>query len=180
MTDTLSIDSAPPEQVREQLKEDQSAELIDVRTPVEYREVHAEGARNVPLDMLDPADLKAYGDPDRRLYLICRSGSRSRQACQKLISAGQTNVVNVEGGTQEWKSQGLPVLRGEKSMSLDRQVRVAAGATVSVSVLFGWAFHPAWTGFAWFVGAGLLFAGITDSCGMGMLLAKMPWNQPKR
>lgn len=180
MTDTVSIDSAPPKQVREQLKEDQTAELIDVRTSVEYREVHAEGARNIPLDLLDPADLQAYGDPDRRLYVICRSGTRSRQACQKLIAAGHTNVVNVEGGTQEWESQGLSVRRGEKSVSLERQVRIAAGGIVSISVLFGWAFHPAWTGFAGFIGAGLVFAGITDTCGMGMLLAKMPWNQPQR
>jgi rhodanese-related sulfurtransferase len=154
-------------------------DLIDVRTPVEYREVHIEHARNVPLDRLDPAAvMKARtGNPDEPLYVACRSGSRGRQACEQFLAAGFTNVVNVDGGTLACVEAGLPVVRGKKAISLERQVRIAAGLLVLLGALLGWVVHPAFVGLSAFVGAGLVFAGITDTCGMGMVLARMPWNQ---
>lgn len=156
-------------------------DLIDVRTPVEFQEMHATDARNVPLDQLDPcAVMKARNGTQEPLYLICRSGSRGRQACEKFLAAGHTNVVNVEGGTLAWAEAGLPVVRGKKVISLERQVRIAAGSLVLLGVLLGWLVHPVCAGLAAFVGAGLVFAGITDTCGMGMLLAKMPWKQVKQ
>ena len=156
-------------------------DLLDVRTPVEFREVHVADARNLPLDRLDPATViqARNGHKDEPLYLICRSGSRGRQACEKFLAAGFTNVVNVEGGTLACVEAGLPVVRGKKAISLERQVRIAAGSLVLLGVLLGWLVHPAILGLAGFVGAGLVFAGITDTCGMGMLLARMPWNQVK-
>lgn len=156
-------------------------DLIDVRTPVEYGELHATNARNVPLDRLDPATVlqARNGSRDEPLYLICRSGSRGRQACEKFLAAGFTNVVNVEGGTLAWAECGLPVVRGKKAISLERQVRIAAGLLVLLGALLGWLVHPAFIGLSAFVGAGLVFAGITDTCGMGLLLARMPWNQVK-
>jgi hypothetical protein len=86
-------------------------------------------------------------------------------------------VVNVEGGTQACESSGVPVVRGKKAISLERQVRIAAGSLVLTGVTLGWLVHPGFFGLSAFVGAGLVFAGITDTCGMGMLLARMPWNQ---
>ena len=74
---------------------------------------------------------------------------------------------------------GLPVVRGKKAISLERQVRIAAGSLVLLGVLLGWLVHPAFIGLSAFVGAGLVFAGVTDTCGMGMMLARMPWNQVK-
>ena len=85
--------------------------------------------------------------------------------------------MNVERGTQAWQEAGLPVVRGKKILSLERQVRIAAGILVLIGAMLGWIIHPAFTGMSAFVGAGLVFSGITDSCAMGMLLAKMPWNQ---
>ena len=93
------------------------------------------------------------------------------------MAAGFTNIVNVEGGTLACVEHGLPVVRGNKMVSLERQVRIAAGLLVLVGALLGWLVHPALHGLSAFIGAGLLFAGITDTCGMGMLLARMPWNQ---
>ena len=156
-------------------------DLLDVRTPVEFRELHATHARNVPLDRLDPVALMQArnGSKEKPLYLICRSGSRGRQACEKFLAAGFPNVVNVEGGTLAWAECGLPVVRGKKAISLERQVRIAAGLLVLLGALLGWLVHPAFIGLAAFVGAGLVFAGITDTCGMGLLLARMPWNQVK-
>jgi rhodanese-related sulfurtransferase len=153
-------------------------DLIDVRTPVEYREVHAALARNVPLDRLDPEEFMRSRTalPEEPLYVICRSGSRGERACEKLIAAGCPNVVNVEGGTLAWAECGLPVVRGQKAISLERQVRIAAGLLVLLGAVLGWLSHPAFTGLSAFVGAGLVFSGVTDTCGMGLLLARMPWN----
>ena len=156
-----------------------TVELIDVRTPVEYREVHVEIARNVPLDQLDPAALMhaRNGSASEPMYLICRSGGRGQQACEKFLKAGFSNVVNVEGGTMACVEAGLPVSRGQKGISLERQVRIAAGSLVLLGTVLGWLVHPAFIGVSAFVGAGLLFAGITDTCGMGMILSRMPWNK---
>ena len=154
-------------------------ELIDVRTPVEYRELHAEPARLVPLDELDPRKVMEgrIGKPHDPLYVICRSGSRRHQACERFLAAGYLNVVNVEGGTLDWERAGLPVFRGKKTISLERQVRIAAGSLVMLGATLGFFVHPGFLALAAFVGAGLVFAGVTDTCGMGMLLARMPWNR---
>ncbi|MDM4015231.1 rhodanese-like domain-containing protein [Roseiconus lacunae] len=154
-------------------------DLIDVRTPVEYREIHAEGAVNVPLDSIDPDAVAASrnGHGSHPLYLICKSGNRSSKAAQKFIDAGIENVVSVDGGTTAWTNAGLPVVRGRKSISLERQVRIAAGFLTLLGAALGFFVHPYFVALSAFIGAGLMFAGITDTCGMGMMLAKMPWNQ---
>jgi rhodanese-related sulfurtransferase len=174
----VSVTTIIPRQLAE-LRQRGEIDLLDVRTPAEFREVHAAAARNVPLDRLNPAAVMRdrNGRQDQPLYVICRSGSRGRQACEKFLAAGFTNVVNVEGGTLAWADCGLPVVRGKKAVSLERQVRIAAGSLVLLGVLLGWLVHPAFLGLSAFVGAGLVFAGITDTCGMGLLLARMPWNQ---
>jgi rhodanese-related sulfurtransferase len=175
----LTIQTIDPRALHEKIKNGERIDLIDVRTPVEYREVHAEGARSVPLDRLDPQALMAGRTACcEPLYVICRSGSRGKQACEKLLAAGYENVVNVEGGTMAWEKAGLPVKRGKKMISLERQVRIAAGSLVLLGSILGY-FWPLGFVLPAFVGAGLVFAGVTDTCGMGMLLAKMPWNQVK-
>ncbi len=135
-------------------------------------------ARNVPLDQLDPAQIvrARNGSANEPLYVVCRSGGRSQQACERFLKAGFANVVNVEGGTLACEKTGLPLVRGTKVMSLERQVRIAAGSLVLVGVVLGWLVHPYLVGLSAFIGAGLVFAGVTDTCGMGMLLARMPWN----
>jgi rhodanese-related sulfurtransferase len=172
----MSASTVTPKQLHELVESGAPVELIDVRTPVEYREVHVSFARNVPLDQLDAGKVAA-GRNGSPLYVICRSGSRGNQACEKILAAGYTNVVNVDGGTQAWEQAGLPVVRGKKAISLERQVRIAAGSLVLVGSLLGAFVHPAWIALAAFVGGGLVFSGITDTCGMGLLLARAPWNQ---
>ncbi len=154
-------------------------DLIDVRMPTEYREVHAEGAKNYPLDVLDPKAIATArnGRSAEPLYVICKSGNRSSKAVQKFLDAGIENVVNVEGGTTAWDTAGLPVKHGKKAISLDRQVRIAAGSLVFAGAALGYFVDPYFIGLSAFVGAGLVFAGITDTCGMGMMIAKMPWNR---
>lgn len=175
----MSVTTVPPQELATLRKKGCKIRLIDVRTPAEFREIHAEDAELVPLDRLDPKALVANlnSSANETIYVICKSGSRARQACEQFLAAGIANVVSVEGGTTAWEQAGLPVVRGKKTMSLERQVRIAAGSLVLIGAVLGLVFHPWWIGLSAFVGAGLVFAGVTDTCGMGMLLARMPWNQ---
>jgi len=175
----MSVQTITPNELEGLRRREQAVDLIDVRTPVEYREVHADPARSVPLDRLDPRAVMEARNGTRHepLYVICRSGSRGRQACEAFQAAGFSNVVNVDGGTLAWEQAGLPVVRGKKAVSLERQVRIAAGSLVVLGAALGAFVHPAFLGLAAFVGAGLVFAGVTDTCGMGMILARMPWNR---
>ena len=86
-------------------------DLIDVRTPEEFAEIRAAGARHVPLDTFDPAAvIRSRTTPDTEpLYFICAVGGRSAWACELMMAAGYANVVNVEGGTQAWYLAGLPI-----------------------------------------------------------------------
>ena len=107
-------------------------ELLDVRTPIEFRTVHVEFAKNIPLDQLDPESIKRERrDSSVPLYVICQSGGRSKQACERLEAAGVVNVINVAGGTAACVEACLPVVRGKKAISLERQVRIAAGRASS-------------------------------------------------
>lgn len=174
----MSLSTITPQELYELLEKGEPIDLIDVRTPVEYREIHVSVARNVPLDRLDPVEIRSNGsNGSAPVYVICRSGNRAKQACEKLIASGITRVVNVDGGTLAWDQAGLPVIRGKKAISLERQVRIVAGFMVLVGATLGFFVNPYWFALAAFVGAGLIFAGITDTCGMAMILAKMPWNQ---
>jgi rhodanese-related sulfurtransferase len=114
---------------------------------------------------------------EEEIHVICQSGGRSMKVSQKLEAAGFTNIVNVEGGTSAWHAAGLPVVKGKKVMSLERQVRIAAGSLVVIGAAVGQFVHPGGYALSAFIGAGLVFAGVTDTCGMGMMIAKMPWNR---
>ena len=167
-------------ELKKLLDRNPSLPLIDVRTPVEFAGEHVPGARNFPLDKLNPKRLIDNGElpAGAPVYVLCRSGKRAEKASQEFLAAGYENTVVVEGGTLAWIAADLPVKHGEvKSISLERQVRIAAGALVLTGVILGWRVHPGFIGISGFVGAGLIFAGITDWCGMGLLLAKAPWNQ---
>src|SRR5262249_49408206 len=147
-----AMNTISPQQLADLLKEGRTIDLIDVRTPIEYREVHVQIARNVPLDQLDAGALMQArnGPASDPLYVICRSGSRGRQACEKFLEAGFSNVVNIEGGTMACVEAGPPVVRGQKAISLERQVRIAAGSLVLLGAVLGWFVHPAFIGLSAF------------------------------
>jgi rhodanese-related sulfurtransferase len=165
-----------PAELQKLLVTEPSLSLLDVRTPVEFAEVHVPQARNISLDELNPRLLQVQ--KDKPVYLLCRSGQRAKMAADKLARDGFAQPVVVEGGTLAWIEARLPVTRGvSRVISLERQVRIVAGALVLTGILLGWFIHPGFYGLSAFVGAGLVFAGITDFCGIGLLLAKMPWNK---
>ena len=155
--------------------------FVDVRSPAEYEAVHAKGAKLYPLDELDPKRVSAElgVSAETPVVLLCAGGNRARKAAEKFHAEGIPHCLVVEGGTKAWDAAGLPVVRGKGAISIERQVRIGAGMMVLLGVLLGSWVDPLWFFLSGLVGAGLIFAGITDWCGMGMLLAKMPWNQAK-
>ena len=153
--------------------------LLDVRTPAEYGQVHVAEARNEPLTGLTPKALYANGvlTKGRPVYLICQTGGRATKALEKFEREGYHGGIVVEGGTQAWMDAGLPVSRAPvKIISLERQIRIAAGSLGLTGVILSLFVKPAFIALSGFVGAGLIFAGITDWCGLGLLLARAPWN----
>ncbi|MFZ0710982.1 MAG: rhodanese-like domain-containing protein [Terrimicrobiaceae bacterium] len=171
-----------PAQLHQFLTTHPDLALIDVRTPVEYAEVHVPRASNVPLDRLVPKELLDSGQlsKDQPVYLLCRTGGRATKAAEKFAKEGFSQAVVVEGGTLGWGHAGLPLERGTtRVISLERQVRIVAGSLVVIGIGLGYFVNPWFAGLSAFVGAGLVFAGITDFCGMGLLLAKLPWNARK-
>jgi rhodanese-related sulfurtransferase len=167
-----------PVELQQILTAQPSLPVIDVRTPVEFAEVRVSQARNIPLDELKPGSLQL--PKDQPVYLLCRSGQRATKAAEKFAKEGFTQPVIVEGGTLAWIGANLPVTRSAgKVISLERQVRIVAGSLVFFGVALGWFVHRGFYGLSAFVGAGLVFAGVTDFCGMGLLIAKLPWNKRK-
>jgi len=167
-------------ELQKRLAAGETVTVIDVRTPVEYAEVHATSAVNIPLDRVSKESLATAGCADcgQTVYLLCRSGQRATKAAEKLLACGYAKPVVITGGTLAWIEAGLPVTRGTtKVISLERQVRITAGALVFTGAILAHFVNPNFVWLAGFVGAGLVFAGVTDFCGMGLLLARMPWNR---
>ncbi|BAZ09119.1 rhodanese-like protein [Calothrix sp. NIES-4071] len=159
-----------------QLLEQQAITLIDVREPAEYAAEHIPGARLISLSKFDPR--KVPQDQNTQVVLYCRSGNRSTMAAQKLFDTGFTRVTHLEGGMGAWKQAGYPIkINKNAPISLMRQVQIVAGLLVLTGTLLGAFVSPWFLILSGFVGAGLMFAGITDTCALGMLLAKLPYNQ---
>jgi rhodanese-related sulfurtransferase len=160
----------------EQAQRTDAVTLVDVRSPAEFQSVHIPGSYNVPLDQLAEhrSEFGTIGGP---IVLVCRSGMRARQAEQSLQEADIPRLHVLEGGVSAWESAGLTVTRGKQAWSIERQVRAIAGGLVLLGALGSVLFWQPLVYLSMFVGAGLLFAGVTDTCTMGLLLARMPWNR---
>jgi rhodanese-related sulfurtransferase len=151
--------------------------VIDVRTPREFEAEHVTGAESIPLDSLDPVQFIGRHGDGFPVYILCQSGKRSTAAAERLIQAGHKNITVIEGGTNAAKDAGVEIIYGQGTISIERQVRIAAGALVFIGTLLGFFLHGGFLAIPAFVGAGLVFAGVTDTCGMGMALTKCPWNR---
>lgn len=164
--------------------------ILDVRTLMEHNEKHIGLPHDhVELDLLDPKDfmLRRGLTKDDHIYILCGSGNRARRAAEKFVEAGYGNIHVVEGGLGACETAGHPIkgygAGGAKSVSagtpvsLERQVRIVAGAMVFAGAVLGMTVNPLFTLLSLFVGAGLVFAGVTNRCGMALLLTKAPWNK---
>jgi rhodanese-related sulfurtransferase len=166
------------QQLQKDLQSGKSITLIDVRTPVEYEEMHIAGARLMPLDKLDPKAVRSASAGSDACVLICRSGKRAEQAHQKLHAAGCENLVILDGGVMAWEAAGLPLERTErKVLPLMRQVQLIIGLLALTGSILALTVHKNFAILPAFLGAGLTMAGSTGWCGLAILLSKMPWNK---
>lgn len=162
--------------LRLHLERSDAPRVLDVRTPAEFETVHIPGAYNVPLDTLKEHREEIARHLDEEVVLVCRSGQRAGQAEQALAAAGLPNVRVLEGGMQAWQQADGPVARGRQRWDLERQVRLAAGSLVVASVL-GSTVLPRLKWLAGGIGAGLGVAAVSNTCAMGNLLSKLPYNR---
>lgn len=167
-----------PAQLYRLLSAGEPADLLDVRTPPEFTNAHVPGARLVPLDKLNVEALLEHHQPGRPVYVLCQAGGRARKAIEQFESFGCSDCVLVEGGTQAWIDAGLPVNRGTtKVIPLMRQVQIVVGTLSAIFAALALLVSRWFAIVPLLMGSGLLFAGLTGTCGMALLLARMPWNR---
>jgi rhodanese-related sulfurtransferase len=153
--------------------------LIDVRTPGEFASRHIAGSYNVPLPVLGEhqAELRERGAEP--VVLICQSGRRATAAEAQLRQAGFESIRVLDGGMLAWEAAGLPtsaIQADNLPWTIERQVRLVAGLLVAVSIAASVIWPPA-RFLAGAVGLGLVFAAVTNTCTMGALLARLPYNR---
>lgn len=172
---TQSPSTVTATELRELRQADPEIRIIDVRTPGEYEVTHIEGSYNVPLDQL-PEHADELAALDHTVVLVCQSGARATKAMDELARAGKGNMRLLTGGIGSWQAAGCDVVRRSERWTLERQVRLVAGSIVLISILTSiWV--PGARFVAGFVGAGLTFAALTNTCAMAMLLTKLPYNR---
>lgn len=174
-TATKIPSSVSPEQADELVRE--GARILDVRTTGEYESLHIPGSYNVPLDLLSEHRDELTDSVDSPVILVCASGMRAQQADNALRNSGLDSLSVLEGGITAWEQRGMDVVRGQQKWSLERQVRLVAGSLVALGALGGLLVWKPLTLLSLFVGGGLTFAAITNTCGMAMLLSKLPYNR---
>jgi rhodanese-related sulfurtransferase len=171
---TVCVDAA---ELRDRLDD---IEVVDVRTPGEFEAIHVPQARNRPLDELDEHvdELRGLVAEGRDVILVCRAGSRAHQAQERLMAAGLPELPILEGGMLAWEQAEGPVVRDVIRWDLERQVRLVVGLVVVLSIALSIVVPPA-RFIAGAMGAGLIFAATTNTCMLGMLLTKLPYNRPR-
>ncbi|MFX0568766.1 rhodanese family protein [Kosakonia cowanii] len=173
----MSYTSISPHDARKQ--QQQGVPLIDIRQPDEFRREHLPDALSLPLDDLLAGKRLSAAPPAQTVIFHCQSGMRTQKNVEALMqAAAPAQVLLLEGGLANWKRAGLPTVQDNaQPRPLMQQVQIVAGSLVLLGVALGYLLNPAFFLLSGFVGAGLLFAGLSGWCGMAVLLAKMPWNR---
>ncbi|MBD2152435.1 rhodanese-like domain-containing protein [Pseudanabaena sp. FACHB-1277] len=185
MTTSQNLTSVSESQIKlidvqdlKKLIDRQAVELIDVREADEFASERIDGAVLVPLSNFDPQQISL--NSDKQLVLYCRSSNRSAQAAAKLIDAGFAEVTHLKGGIMAWRSQGMPIKANKNApISIMRQVQITAGSLVFLGTVLSATVSPWFMLLTGFVGAGLMFAGISNTCAMANLLSMLPYNKQR-
>ena len=167
-----------PAALAEVLARHPGVRVLDVRTPGEYESQHIRGAYNVPLETLGEHGAEIRAHVDEPIALVCQSGQRARKAEAALKQSGLPNLHVLDGGMNAWAAAGLPLERAAERLTLERQVRVVAGALAAVGGLLGVLVNPLFALVPAAIGGGLVFAGLTNRCGLALVLTRLPYNRP--
>lgn len=157
-------------------KSNSRVKFLDVRSALEFSQVHIKDSINIPIDMLS-SKINDLSQSKEGYIVLCRTGNRSPMAADMLIQSGIQGVKVMQGGITRWQKDGLSVVKGEGGISLERQVRIIAGGLVLSGILLSWFAHWSFIFISVFVSCGLIYAGLSDNCLMGMLLMKLPYNK---
>lgn len=174
--EAAALEIVSPKAAHELVIKDASVKLLDVRSAMEFNEVHIKDSINIPIDMIS-ARLSELSQTKQSYIVLCRTGNRSPMAADMLVQSGIHSVKVMDGGITKWQKERLPVIKGVGGISLERQVRIIAGGLVLSGILLSIMVNPWFLGISIFVSCGLIYAGITDNCMMGMLLMKLPYNK---
>lgn len=174
--EAASLKMVSPKEASVLVEKNPHLKFLDVRSSFEFSQVHIKDALNVPIDML-LAKTAELSQSKQGYIVLCRTGNRSPMAADMLVQSGVAEVMVLDGGMTRWEKEHLAVIKGVGGVSLERQVRAVAGSLIIIGVLLALFVHAAFIFLPLFVGCGLLFAGVTDSCLMGMLLMKLPYNK---
>lgn len=172
---SATLTRLPPQDVHARIAAG-TAVLVDIREADEFARTHIAGAQSQPLSAWERAHLAIQ--PGADVIFTCRSGMRTAGACDRLAARVTGDAFVLDGGVDAWAKAGLPVITDAKApLEIMRQVQIAAGSLILIGALLGVLASPYWFGLSAFVGAGLLFAGVSGFCGMARLLMLAPWNR---
>lgn len=170
----MQIQNVSAEQLHQWIKDDEAV-LVDVREPAEFANTHIQHSTLLPLGKITANDLPST---DKKIVIYCQKGARGNSACVKVTAENERIVYNLEGGIVAWQAKGLPVNKGQsKTIPLDRQAQITIGGFVLAGSAAAFLANPLYIVVPVFFGAGLLFAGISGTCPLSLVLAKMPWNR---
>ena len=174
--EAASLEMISPRDALALAEKDPQVKLLDVRSALEFSEAHIKDSMNVPLDMLSNK-INELSQSKQSYVVFCRTGNRSPMAADMLLQSGIHAVKVMEGGMTLWQKEGLPVIKGQGGVSLERQVRIIAGSLVFLGIIMSGLVHWTFIFISVFVSCGLIYAGLTDNCLMGMLLMRLPYNK---
>lgn len=166
------------QELRQMREDSRPIRLLDVRTPGEFVTSHIAGSHNVPLDALNKYASELCECVDTPIIIVCQSGQRAKRAFNALSGLGMKNVQVLDGGVSRWTAAGYELEQGAERLSLERQVRIVAGSLAAVGGILGVFVNPLFALIPTFVGSGLVFAGVTNTCGMAMALSRLRYNRP--
>ena len=174
--EATSLEMISPREASSALKQDPQTKILDVRSALEFSQVHIENSLNIPIDMIS-AKIGELSQSKQSYLVLCHSGTRAAMAADMLIQSGIHTVKVMEGGILRWQKEKLAVIKGQGGISLERQVRIIAGSLILLGIIMSWLLNWAFIFISVFVSSGLIYAGLTDNCLMGMLLMKLPYNK---
>ncbi len=174
--EAASLEMVSPRNALALVEKNPQVKLLDVRSVLEFSQVHIKDSINIPIDILS-TKINDLSQTQQSYIVLCRTGNRSPMAADMLIQSGIHGVKVMQEGITHWQREGLPVIKGEGGISLERQVRLIAGSLVLFGIIMSWFIHWAFIFISVFISSGLIYSGLSDNCLMGMLLMKLPYNK---
>lgn len=174
--EVVALRMISPKEAQELTAKDRQVKFLDVRSGLEFNEVHIKDALNIPIDILF-SKIDELNIPNQKYIVFCHTGNRSPIAAEMLMQSGRQGIMVMEGGITRWQKEKLPVIKGESAVSLERQIRAITGGLVLLGIILAWFVHKTFILIPILVACGLIFSGVTNNCLMGMLLMKLPYNK---